>query len=518
MMDDNQNHQQRVHDSSSTADLRHLFSPTSMLSAPPPPHQSLFTAASGGAFTPFQYFPMPSDHGLQVNFQSDSTISATIATTTAAVGSGGGSTARWPRQETLTLLEVRSRLDNKFKEANHKGPLWDEASRIMNEEFGYQRSGKKCREKFENLYKYYKKTKDGKGGRQDGKNYRFFRQLESIYGQPEYNQIRHNTSASINTVSMKAPTINVSLHGHHQEEGRLCSVSLSTSSSELQTSSSDHGETNRMKRRGKRSWKSKIIGFIDLQMRKIMEKQETWSEKVMSTVEHKEKERMSRDEEWRKNKYERVEREHMLWAEERAWIEARDRALIDALQSLKGKELVVEDENHLSSSELALMATQQGRKLERLEVLNACDTKKGEDDHDRWEESEITELIQLRTRMDARFEHSIEDMSLWEEIASRMASLGHVHRSGIICKEKWDLVNSLALKKASNTKKRKDDRRIESIGGCSHHQHPQSGESINLYNYGVIDGSRSIGAVPPDIGIGGGNPMSDSFKFLLGND
>lgn len=38
-------------------------------------------------------------------------------------------TGRWPRQETLTLLEIRSRLDSKFKEANQKGPLWDEVSR-----------------------------------------------------------------------------------------------------------------------------------------------------------------------------------------------------------------------------------------------------------------------------------------------------------------------------------------------------------------------------------------------------
>ena len=42
---------------------------------------------------------------------------------------GDASTGRWPRQETLTLLEIRSRLDSKFKEANQKGPLWDEVSR-----------------------------------------------------------------------------------------------------------------------------------------------------------------------------------------------------------------------------------------------------------------------------------------------------------------------------------------------------------------------------------------------------
>jgi len=46
------------------------------------------------------------------------------------MGYDGGST-RWPRQETLTLLEIRSRLDSKFKETNQKGPLWDEVSRYI---------------------------------------------------------------------------------------------------------------------------------------------------------------------------------------------------------------------------------------------------------------------------------------------------------------------------------------------------------------------------------------------------
>lgn len=47
---------------------------------------------------------------------------------------------------------------------------------------GYQRNAKKCKEKFENVHKYYKKTKDGRAGRQDGKSYRFFSQLEALYG------------------------------------------------------------------------------------------------------------------------------------------------------------------------------------------------------------------------------------------------------------------------------------------------------------------------------------------------
>ncbi|KAL6998121.1 hypothetical protein U1Q18_008249 [Sarracenia purpurea var. burkii] len=79
-------------------------------------------------------------HGLHQHhhqqFRSDSTTATTTASVTGAdagggcgLGGDGTGTGRWPRQETLTLLEIRSRLDSKFKEANQKGPLWDEISR-----------------------------------------------------------------------------------------------------------------------------------------------------------------------------------------------------------------------------------------------------------------------------------------------------------------------------------------------------------------------------------------------------
>lgn len=42
-----------------------------------------------------------------------------------------GATAgnRWPRQETLALLKIRSDMDAAFKEATLKGPLWEDVSR-----------------------------------------------------------------------------------------------------------------------------------------------------------------------------------------------------------------------------------------------------------------------------------------------------------------------------------------------------------------------------------------------------
>ncbi|TKY46009.1 Trihelix transcription factor GT-2 [Spatholobus suberectus] len=140
----------------------------------------------------------------------------------------GGS--RWPRQETLALLKIRSDMDVAFRDASVKGPLWEEVSsypllvgrnegRLHNlltwvhvfsmgsisvspihalqllpfpsisvhgklAELGYHRNAKKCKEKFENVYKYHKRTKEGRGGKSEGKTYRFFDQLEALENNP----------------------------------------------------------------------------------------------------------------------------------------------------------------------------------------------------------------------------------------------------------------------------------------------------------------------------------------------
>jgi hypothetical protein len=50
----------------------------------------------------------------------------------APAGDGGPSGGnRWPRQETLALLKIRSEMDAAFREAALKGPLWDQVSRCV---------------------------------------------------------------------------------------------------------------------------------------------------------------------------------------------------------------------------------------------------------------------------------------------------------------------------------------------------------------------------------------------------
>ncbi|CAN7004599.1 unnamed protein product, partial [Brassica rapa subsp. trilocularis] len=349
-----------------------------------------------------------------------------------------------------------------FKEANQKGPFWDEVSRIMSEEYGYQRSGKKCREKFENLYKYYKKTKEGKAGRQDGKHYRFFRQLEALYG--DSNNLvsfpNHNTQFmshalgfhTQNAMNITATTSNIhdvdSAHGllHHQS----LSISNNYNSSELElmTSSSEGNDSD--SRRKKRSWKAKIKEFIDVNMKRLIERQDIWLEKLTKVIEDKEEQRMMKEEEWRKSEAARVEQVHLFWAKERERMEARDVAVLEALQYLAGKTLI---KPSCSSPEERINGNN--------EIQNNSENVSLEGSGSCWNEQEIIKLMEIRTSMDTAFQEILGECSdefLWEEVSAKLIQLGFDHKSALSCKEKWECIsNGMRKEKKQISKKRKDN-------------------------------------------------------------
>ncbi|KAK7345401.1 hypothetical protein VNO77_16005 [Canavalia gladiata] len=415
----------------------------------------------------------------------------------AACIGGDASTGRWPRQETLTLLEIRSRLDSKFKEANQKGPLWDEVSRIMSEEHGYQRSGKKCREKFENLYKYYKKTKEGKAGRHDGKHYRFFRQLEALYGEnsntvsvPETNVV---SSIHFQTSSHAPSQANQEMFDSHIKN---CDSLSLTNSTDFDTSSSDDDDDDvndhilenesmekRRKRKSGRSWKVKIKDFIDSQMRKLVEKQKEWLDKLVKTLEEKEKERVLREEEWRKQEASRLEREQKFWAKERAWIEARDAALMEALQKLTGREIMKVEPHHeginVMANEVQNHSENQNNE-DGSEILNSS-TNVIIRSADNWPESEITRLQQLRNEMGTRFPRSeCSEEVTWEEVATKMACFGY-ERSALMCKEKWESISNYPM---GGDGKEGNKKRKENSRSCFYFKNNIDDHQPSLYNQG----------------------------------
>jgi len=99
------------------------------------------------------------------------------------LGSGGSEPAssRWPKPEVLALIKLRSGLETRYQEAGPKGPLWEEISAGMLR-LGYKRSSKRCKEKWENINKYFKKVKESNKKRtEDAKTCPYFHELDALY-------------------------------------------------------------------------------------------------------------------------------------------------------------------------------------------------------------------------------------------------------------------------------------------------------------------------------------------------
>ncbi|XAR62474.1 hypothetical protein NMG60_11017237 [Bertholletia excelsa] len=286
--------------------------------------------------------------------------------------SSGGN--RWPRQETLALLKIRSDMDAVFRDSSLKGPLWEEVSRKL-AELGYHRSAKKCKEKFENVYKYHKRTKEGRASKRDGKTYRFFDQLEALENQPPQGALplprpaqpspATMTVVPAMPVAMALPGTNPPIIAHttvpstvnpiivshstvqpivnptnlptsapiNLSQGIAISSSLPNMSTlnfgSISTSSSTSSdeETERRRKR-KRKWED----MFQRLMREVMEKQEEMQKKFLEALERRERERVAREEAWRLQEMARMNREHELLVQERSMAAAKDAALISFLQ------------------------------------------------------------------------------------------------------------------------------------------------------------------------------------------
>ncbi|KAE8637484.1 trihelix transcription factor GTL2 [Cucumis sativus] len=101
---------------------------------------------------------------------------------------------RWPRDEVLALVNVRCKMYNNTTTTNNqdesqsggaslKAPLWERISQGMLQ-LGYKRSAKRCKEKWENINKYFRKTKDVNKKRSlDSRTCPYFHQLSTLYNQ-----------------------------------------------------------------------------------------------------------------------------------------------------------------------------------------------------------------------------------------------------------------------------------------------------------------------------------------------
>lgn len=87
------------------------------------------------------------------------------------------------------LINLRTVLDQKYHENGPKGPLWEEISTEM-KKIGYNRNAKRCKEKWENINKYFKKVKESNKKRpEDSKTCPYFNQLDALYRQKNTNKV-----------------------------------------------------------------------------------------------------------------------------------------------------------------------------------------------------------------------------------------------------------------------------------------------------------------------------------------
>ncbi|XP_021635309.2 trihelix transcription factor GTL1 isoform X2 [Hevea brasiliensis] len=304
---------------------------------------------------------------------------------------GVASSNRWPRQETLALIQIRSDMDAAFREATVKGPLWEDVSRKL-AELGYKRSAKKCREKFENVDKYYKRTKEGRAGRQDGKSYRFFSQLEALH-----NSSSNTSTTTLNLVTASQPiattittldvapvsigipmpvlsvrlppstvgmsssstmfppdltvTMAPAVAAPPRPSAGISFSSTSNGSSSSASSQEDDeddydddkpsniaaGPSRKRKRHSSKGGTRRMMESFEGLMKHVMQKQEAMQQRFLEAIEKREHDRMIREEAWKRQEIARQNREQELVAQERASYASRDAAIIAFLQKITGQ-------------------------------------------------------------------------------------------------------------------------------------------------------------------------------------
>ncbi|KAL5555739.1 hypothetical protein UlMin_037975 [Ulmus minor] len=364
---------------------------------------------------------------------------------------------RWPRQETMALLKIRSDMDVAFRDSSVKAPLWEEVSRKMGE-LGYNRSSKKCKEKFENIYKYHRRTKDGRSGRSNGKTYRFYDQLEALdhhsldHPLPPYGE-KVNTSVAEAAVTSPMNVIldAIPFSVHHPT---MTSVDNSTSDT---SSSSQESEGMRKKKR-------KLTRFFESLMKEVVDKQERLQSRFIEALEKCERDRLAREEAWKVQELERIKRESEVLVQERAIAAAKDAAMLAFLKKISEQTGVVQlPENPILAAEKDVDKHEKTNgvkpkqiSLEKQESNDKNSRNFAQMSSSRWPKEEVEALIGLRTTLDLQYQDNAPKGPLWEEVSAGMKKLGY-DRSAKRCKEKWENINKYFKRVKDSSKKRLED-------------------------------------------------------------
>ncbi|KAG2251218.1 hypothetical protein Bca52824_081354 [Brassica carinata] len=438
---------------------------------------------------------------------------------------GGGSSAssssgnRWPREETLALLRIRSEMDSTFRDATLKAPLWEHVSRKLLE-LGYKRSAKKCKEKFENVQKYYKRTKETRGGRHDGKAYKFFSQLEALNTTPPSSSLDatplsvanpiqpppsssqfpvfplpqtlpHSVSFTPNVAPPPPPPPPPAPMGPTFPGVTFSSHSSSTASGMGSDDDDDEedimdvdqaGPSSRKRKRGNRGG-GKMMELFDGLVRQVMQKQASMQRSFLEALEKREQERLHREEAWKRQEMSRLAREHEIMSQERAASASRDAAIISMIQKITGHTIQLPPSfssqpsppprqpppaaKRPSSQPVEPPQLQPIMAIPQQQVLPpppqpppqqevTMSSDQSSPSSSRWPKAEILALINLRSGMEPRYQDNVPKGLLWEEISSSMKRMGY-NRNAKRCKEKWENINKYYKKVKESNKERPQD-------------------------------------------------------------
>ncbi|KAL5210591.1 hypothetical protein ABZP36_006214 [Zizania latifolia] len=367
-------------------------------------------------------------------------------------------------------------------------------------EMGYTRSGKKCREKFENVDKYYKRTKDGRAGRGDGKAYRFFTELEALHGgaasarpPPPVTPPDGASGLSALPVPAAPPPLVPQQIAPRATTTPATSAPATDAAACMMTmddvsfsSGSDTEETAEEGGKRKRRSGRAMTRFEGL-MRQLMERQEAMQQRLLEAIERRDQDRMIREEAWRRQEVARLAREQDALAQERAIAASRDAAVISFIQRVTGKSIAVppplqptpvasaapapppQQQQHQQAAPqppvqphiMPMTPLPQLQPQPQQNNKEAAAVRAAPELHDtaassRWPKAEVHALIQLRTELEARYQGSGPKSPPWELISAGMRLMGY-SRSAKRCKEKWENINKYFKKVKESNKKRPED-------------------------------------------------------------
>ncbi|KAF9680954.1 hypothetical protein SADUNF_Sadunf06G0175200 [Salix dunnii] len=210
----------------------------------------------------------------------------------------------------------------------------------------------------------------------------------------------------------------------------------------------DRGEEASLRKCRKRKRKGKLkeklnymAGFLENSVKKVMNHQEMLHRKFLEVIDRMDKERAEREATWRRQEAEKFSREAISIAQERASASSREAQIISYIEKITGQSID--------------LLSRMGPPLLQPEISNEPIkeiTPTKTDSHSRWPKYEVEALIQVRSRIEIKFQEPGLKGPLWEEVSSLMSSMGY-QRSAKRCKEKWENINKY-FRKARESPKR----------------------------------------------------------------